>query len=87
LPELRLTRSAEDDLGALPAPVREAVAATIDILAVDHAAIGKQLRGRLRGWWSARVGNYRVLYTIERSGVVVRAIQHRGVAYRGRRRR
>jgi len=44
--------------------------------------MGKRLLGRLEGLWSARVGNYRVLYTIEQSGVTVRAIRHRAVAYR-----
>jgi mRNA-degrading endonuclease RelE of RelBE toxin-antitoxin system len=52
--------------------------------------LGKQLRGRLQGLWSYRVGNYRILYTIEgtgrRSRVIVRAIRHRAVAYPPRRR-
>jgi len=47
---------------------------------------GKELVGRLQGLWSARVGNYRVLYTVERGEVIVRAIRHRAVAYRRRRR-
>jgi mRNA-degrading endonuclease RelE of RelBE toxin-antitoxin system len=87
LPELRLTRRATDDLRALPRPVQEAVVATLDRIALDPEAEGKELVGRLRGLWSARVGNYRVLYTIEAPGVIVRAIRYRGVAYRGRRRR
>jgi mRNA-degrading endonuclease RelE of RelBE toxin-antitoxin system len=41
--------------------------------------------GRLAGTWSARVGTYRILYTIEgpEAGrrVVVRSIRHRAVAY------
>lgn len=67
--------------------MREAVAETIETIRLDPKAVGKPLLGRLRGRWSARVGNYRVLYTIEREQVVVRAIRHRGVAYRTRRRR
>lgn len=39
--------------------------------------------------WSARVGSYRILYTIEGTDhsatVVVRAIRHRVVAYQRRR--
>lgn len=85
MPELRLTRRARDDLAALPRPVQEAVFETLEALAVDPAEAGKELVGRLRGLWSVRVGSYRVLYTIERSGVIVRAIRHRGVAYRARR--
>jgi mRNA-degrading endonuclease RelE of RelBE toxin-antitoxin system len=47
----------------------------------DPETVGKRLVGRMKGLWSARVGSYRVLYTIERSGVTVRAIRHRAIAY------
>ena len=61
----------------------------IDRLAIDPRSVGKPLVGRMGGLWSARVGNYRVLYTIEGSPaslpVVVREITHRAVAYRRRR--
>jgi mRNA-degrading endonuclease RelE of RelBE toxin-antitoxin system len=66
--------------------VQVAVLETLERIAVDPEAEGKELVGRLRGLWSARVGNYRVLYTVERTGVIVRAIRHRSVAYRGRQR-
>lgn len=85
MPELRLTRRATNDLRQLPRAVQEAVLETLAKIAVDPDAEGKELVGRLRGLWSARVGNYRVLYTFERTGVIVRAIRHRAVAYRGRR--
>jgi mRNA-degrading endonuclease RelE of RelBE toxin-antitoxin system len=54
--------------------------------------MGKALRGRLHGLWSCRVGNYQLLYTIEsakrsRTRVIVRAISHRGTAYRSKRSR
>ena len=58
-------------------------------LRADPWAAGKPLRGKFRGQWVMRVGRYRVLYTIEgpeeRAVVVVRAVRHRGVAYRRRR--
>jgi mRNA-degrading endonuclease RelE of RelBE toxin-antitoxin system len=92
LPRLLLTRRAEQDLAALPRTIQEAVVETLTVLEVDPEESGRQLRGRLRGLWSCRVGNYRILYTIEggtaRRRVIVRAIRHRGVAYgRPRRRR
>jgi len=87
LPELRLTRRAKKDLEALPAVVREAVVETIALIEVEPESMGKHLVGRLEGLWSARIGNYRVLYTIEQHAVIVRAIRHRVVAYRRRRRR
>jgi mRNA-degrading endonuclease RelE of RelBE toxin-antitoxin system len=62
---------------------------TLTLLEAGPEELGNQLRGRLRGLWLCRVGNYRVLYTIEgtrtRPRVIVRAIRHRGVAYRRRR--
>lgn len=85
--ELRLSRRAKDDLQALPEAVREAVLETLTMVELEPESVGKQLLGRLEGFWSARVGSYRVLYTIESSGVVVRAIRHRAVAYRRRRTR
>ncbi len=86
MPELRLTRRARNDLEALPETVREAVLETLTVIGAEPERAGKELVGRLRGLWSARVGNYRVLYTVEVEGVIVRAIRHRAVAYRARRR-
>jgi mRNA-degrading endonuclease RelE of RelBE toxin-antitoxin system len=89
LPELRLSTRARNDLADLPQPLREAVRNALDSLQADPWAKGKPLRGHLRPLWSARVGRYRILYTIEGSEpsavVVVRGIRHRTVAYRRRR--
>lgn len=85
MPELRLTRRARTDLEGLPATVQEAVLHTLESLAADPEGVGKPLVGRLEGLWSARVGNYRVLYTWEGENVIVRAIRHRAIAYRRRR--
>ena len=85
MPELRLTRRARNDLEALPDRVRAAVLETLASVAADPEHAGKLLVGRLKGLWSARVGNYRVLYTVEARTVIVRAIRHRTVAYRRRR--
>ena len=88
--ELRLTRRASQDLASLPRPLQEAVLQTLAVIEADPTGAGKDLVGRLRGLWSTRVGNYRVLYTIEEGApstqVIVRAIRHRAVAYRQRRR-
>lgn len=86
MPELRLTRRARYDLEALPDTIRAAVLATLDSIAADPEQAGNQLVGRMKGLWSARVGNYRVLYTVEARTVIVRAIRHRAVAYRRQRR-
>lgn len=85
MPELRLTRRAKQDLSALPATVQEAVLETLALIGFEPEGIGKRLVGRLEGLWSARVGNYRILYTSEKRTVIVRSIRHRGIAYRSRR--
>jgi mRNA interferase RelE/StbE len=85
LPELFLTRRARQDLTALPEHLQVAVLETLDDVRADPREAGKELVGRLRGLWSARVGSYRVLYTIEGSEaslrVIVRSIRHRAIAY------
>jgi len=45
---------------------------------------GSQLRGRLRGLYSLRVGSYRILYqlTDQQRTVRVAAIRHRSAAYK-----
>jgi mRNA-degrading endonuclease RelE of RelBE toxin-antitoxin system len=86
------TRRATEDLKALPRLVQEAVDATPTLMEAEPESFGKELRGRLEGLWSCRVGSYRIPYTLEggkaRTRVVARAIRHRGIAYpkrRGRR--
>ena len=86
MPELRLTRRARNDLEALPETVRDPVLETLALVGPEPERAGKKLVGRLQGLWSARVGHYRVLYTVETRLVIVRAIRHRAVAYRRRRR-
>jgi len=75
----------------LPSSARAAAARLVENLRLDPRVIGNPLLGRLRPLWSARVGNYRVIYSIEgergSDKVVVRAIKHRTVAYGRRRRR
>lgn len=65
--------------------MREAASETLDLIAAEPEDAGRELVGRLRGLWSARVGSYRVLHTIEGSLVIVRAVRHRAVAYGKRR--
>ncbi|HLY95282.1 MAG TPA: type II toxin-antitoxin system RelE/ParE family toxin [Gaiellaceae bacterium] len=87
MPELRLTRRAREQLETLPDKVRDAVLETLVLIQLEPEDMGKRLVGRMAGLWSARAGNYRILYTVEPTGVIVRSIRHRGVAYRPRRRR
>ncbi len=80
-----LTREAKGHFDLLPRTLQGVVENTLTAIEMDPEAAGKPLLGRLKGLWSARVGNYRILHTIERRGrstrVIVRAIRHRAVAY------
>jgi mRNA-degrading endonuclease RelE of RelBE toxin-antitoxin system len=91
LARLVLTGRARSQFAGLPPPLQDAVKETLADLAVEPEGVGKPLLGKLAGVWAARVGNYRVLYTIEGPGgsqrVVVRSILHRAVAYGRKRRR
>ena len=68
-------------------PLAVAVAANAFIfgpLVTDPFRVGKPLKEPLKPLWSARRGEYRVLYLIDASTrrIRVRAIQHRRDAYR-----
>ncbi len=77
-------RSARRELESLQAPVVAKVFARIEDLACDPRPRGcVRLRGR-QDLWRLRVGDYRVIYTIDddRGLVDVIAVRHRRDAYR-----
>lgn len=67
---------------------RHIVDAVIDLmdgpLVYEPRRVGKPLREPLEGLWSARRGDFRVLYVIddERSKVTIVAVKHRADSYR-----
>jgi len=50
-------------------------------LAIDPK-MGKPLVGPLKGKWSLRVGEYRVIYEIRGNSVIVLTVNHRREVYR-----
>lgn len=67
----------------------EAVAAAVvdflfGPLAADPYRVGKPLRFELEGLWSARRGQYRVVYAIQEEKILVRVVRisHRADVYR-----
>jgi mRNA interferase RelE/StbE len=87
---VQLTREATRHVDALPRSLQEPVLNALTDLEIDPEAAGKPLLGRLKGLWSARVGSYRIIYSVEGSRrsptVIVRAVKHRSQAYRFARR-
>ena len=86
-----LTREARSNFDDLPKNLQVPVENVLTDIEADPNSAGKELLGHFKGIWSARVGNYRILYANEGSRrsprVVILAINHRGVVYRQRRRR
>ena len=73
---------------AIERDLPEAVAAAVvdflfGPLAENPHRVGKPLRPQLEGYWSARRGQYRVIYSIHDDEVLVRVVRisHRADAY------
>ncbi len=85
--EVEITPEGLRHLNRLPEKVRAAVLETIfGPIAENPRRAGKPLRGELEGLYSARRGEFRVIYEIDESNRVVlihRAQPRRGVYRRG----
>jgi mRNA interferase RelE/StbE len=77
-----LARRARQELLDLNWPLIDAVEDALGLLERDPLA-GHELRGRLRGLRSLRVGTYRIIYQLadDEHTVRVAAIRHRSTAY------
>jgi mRNA interferase RelE/StbE len=78
-----LARSARQHLLELDRPLIDAVEDAMGLPEREPHA-GHELRGRLRGLRSLRVGTYRIIYQLADDDRTVRiaAIRHRSIAYR-----
>lgn len=71
-----------DDLSNLNRDIKDRLKAAIgNRLANAPQDYGKPLRGQLQGLWSLRVGDYRVIYRIDKEQVKIIQIVHRRDAY------
>ena len=77
-----LARRARRELLDLDWPLIDAVENALGLLEREPLA-GYELRGRLRGLRSLRVGSYRIIYQLsdDQHTVRVAAIRHRSIAY------
>jgi mRNA interferase RelE/StbE len=73
------------DLKGLPREIQKKAFSIIEKLLAEDPFIGKPLTGEYKGLWKFRFGNYRIIYTIEKSKLVILVlrIRHRKEAYRG----
>ena len=83
--ELRLSRAARSALAeTLPESVAAAVWQFVSGPLLDNPhRVGKRLRFEIEGYYSARRGQYRVVYRIDEHEVIVDVIKisHRGDVY------
>ncbi|MBI4284609.1 MAG: type II toxin-antitoxin system RelE/ParE family toxin [Chloroflexi bacterium] len=82
--EVVFARSARRELQALPLTVAERILKKVERLAIEPRPAGCQ---KLRGYfdlWRIRVGEYRVIYSIDDTTRIIdiAVIRHRSEAYR-----
>lgn len=70
------------DIPALPKKERERIQKAIEEKLTTHPdAFGKPLRRSLKGYRKLRVGDYRIIFRIEKNDIKIFAIGHRSVIY------
>ena len=80
---LQFSSSAQKSIAGLHPPLQTRIEnALLEIAA--NPRTGKPLKGDLKGNYSQRVGDWRIVYSIERSFIYVKDIRHRREIYRRR---
>lgn len=78
---LRFSSSAQNFIAGVHPPLQARIEnALLEIAA--NPRVGKPLKGDLKGNYSQRVGDWRIVYSIEKSFVYVKDIRHRREVYR-----
>ncbi len=80
---LQFSSSAQKFIADLHPPLQLRIENALLEIANDPR-IGKPLKGDLKGNFSHRVGDWRIVYSIEKSFVYVKDIRHRREVYRER---
>lgn len=78
-----LTRSAQKEIRALNGPIRARIVGSIRSLILEPRPHGcRKLAGSINRW-RIRIGDYRVIYSIDDEGRLIEivAARHRGKAY------
>ncbi|MFA5793907.1 MAG: type II toxin-antitoxin system RelE/ParE family toxin [Candidatus Brocadiia bacterium] len=73
----------ESDIPAIDKTARVRISTAIETrLTIEPEKYGHPLRKPLSGYWKLRVGDYRVVYKVNKNEVWVLAILHRSVVYK-----
>lgn len=81
---VEISTSAAKSLAKIEKKTRLRIIGAIELLAVDPQPPGvKLLRGGKQGRWRARVGDYRIVYTVENDRLIVLVLRvaHRREVY------
>ena len=81
LPEIEYKASVERDLRRIDRKQRIRIQDKLEKALGEDPGAGEALKGEYKGMLKLRVGDYRVIYTKTRRGVLVLRISHRGRAY------
>lgn len=78
-------RSVAKDLKGVPVAVRAKALAVVEAVLAQDPRSGTPLTGPHKGLWKYRVGDYRIVYTIEKDRlcILVLRIRHRKDVYSG----
>ncbi len=72
----------QEDIPRLSPLWKEKIRSAIgDKLATKPEVFGTPLRRSLKGYWKLRVGDYRIIYRIERLKIKIFVIRHRSIVY------
>ncbi|MGH9499285.1 MAG: type II toxin-antitoxin system RelE family toxin [Terriglobales bacterium] len=76
--------AAESTLRKLPKEIQARIVRKVDQLARDPFPAGREKLGDATNLWRIRIGDYRVIYTVERKELIVLVLKigHRREVYR-----
>lgn len=78
----------KEDIRKLPSDVKIKIQKAIQIkLASDPISVGKPLRQSLKGHRKFRVGDWRIIYRIDKNNIIILKIGHRKEVYQSANRR
>ena len=83
--KIEYAKSVIKDLKKLPKEIKTKALTIVEKILVNNPHLGKPLTGPFKGLWKYRVGDYRIIYSIEKAKLIifVLKIRHRKDVYSG----
>ena len=80
-PEIEYKASVERDLRRIDRKQAKRILDKIEEVLGNDPSAGEALKGEYKGMFKLRVGDYRIIYSKTKKGVLILRISHRGDAY------